>query len=51
MPRSWMMASLVLGIFLMILVNIELILKTLVHLLSPDTKIADDPAAFAAGAD
>lgn len=51
MPRSWMMASLVLGLFLMILVNIELILKTLVHLLSPDTKIADDPAAFAAGAD
>lgn len=50
-PRSWMMSSLVVGIALMILVNIELTLKSLIHLIDPDAPVPEDTSAFAAGAD
>lgn len=51
MPRSWMMLSLVMGVALMISVNVELILRTLIEFLSPETKTPVDTAAFSAGAD
>ncbi|KIC46806.1 C4-dicarboxylate ABC transporter permease [Ruegeria sp. ANG-S4] len=45
-PRSWMMASLLVGVFLLILVNIELILRSVITLLGGGDllpEIADAP--------
>ena len=39
-PRSWMMTSLLVGIVLLILVNIELILSRFVSLFRPDTDLS-----------
>jgi TRAP-type C4-dicarboxylate transport system permease small subunit len=50
-PRSWMMMSLVVGIGLMIMVNIELILKSLIVLIDPQADVPEDTSAFAAGAE
>ena len=50
-PRSWMMLSLVVGIGLMIIVNIELMLKSLIRLIDPQAEIPEDTSAFAAGAE
>lgn len=47
-PRSWMMASLLVGIGLMVLVNIELVLRTLGALLG-DEEIARAPGVEAMG--
>ena len=45
-PRSWMMASLLVGFFLMLLVNVELILRTLAGLPThTDTDDTNTPAS------
>jgi len=49
-PRSWMMSSLLVGIVLLILVNIELILARLVALFDPPEKI-DELKPVIRGAD
>lgn len=51
MPRSHMMASLLVGLWLLILVNIELSLKTIIMLFDPDAQFAPDPETISAGAD
>jgi len=44
LPRSWMMFSLVVGLAMLILVNIELILRQILSLISnPDLPAIDDP--------
>lgn len=51
MPRSHMMASLLVGLWLLILVNVELTLKTLIMIFDPNAEFAPDPATISAGAD
>ena len=51
MPRSHMMASLLVGLWLLILVNVELMLKTVITLFDPEVQFARDPAMMSAGAD
>jgi len=50
-PRSWMMASLLVGIILLISVNVELILRSLVTLLGGQAQLAPIPDAATVGAD
>jgi len=50
-PRSWMMASLPVGAVLLILVNIELILRSLVSCLGGAGRLPAIPDAHLAGAD
>jgi TRAP-type C4-dicarboxylate transport system permease small subunit len=49
-PRSWMMTSLLVGIVLLILVNIELILARLVALFDPQS-VSDDTPIISRGAE
>lgn len=49
-PRSWMMASLLVGIVLLIMVNIELILRNIAHLLG-ETNLPPIPHAHTQGAE
>ena len=51
MPRSHMMAALLVGLWLLILVNVELTLKALIRLIDPNAQFAADPAMISAGAD
>lgn len=50
-PRSWMMTSLLVGIALLILVNIELILSRFIALFDPDAEHGDDQPQFTGGAE
>ncbi|MDJ0857670.1 MAG: TRAP transporter small permease subunit [Dinoroseobacter sp.] len=50
-PRSWMMASLLVGIIMMISANIELILRAAVTLLGGGDKLPEIPGADAVGAE
>jgi len=50
-PRSWMMASLWVGIVLMLAVNVELILRAVVALLAPSHALPAIPQSDTAGAD
>ncbi|MEM9013189.1 MAG: TRAP transporter small permease subunit [Pseudomonadota bacterium] len=43
MPRSHMMASLLVGVCLMILVNVELLVKALLGLIAPALELPQDP--------
>jgi len=51
-PRSWMMASLLVGVILLVMVNVELILRSFISLLGGADQLPDltDPS-IAAGAD
>ena len=49
-PRSWMMTSLLVGIVLLILVNVELILARLVALFDPQS-VSDDTPIISRGAE
>lgn len=51
MPRSHMMASLLVGLWLLILVNVELTLKTVIQLFDPHATFPRDPAMISAGAE
>ncbi|UWQ22628.1 TRAP transporter small permease [Jannaschia sp. W003] len=53
MPRSWMMASLLVGVALLLSVTVELIVRQLVLLLRPDTALPEIAQAdpLAAGAE
>ena len=42
-PRSWMMASLLVGIWLLILVNVELILRSIARLIRQDVELPEIP--------
>lgn len=44
-PRSWMMSSLLVGIVLMILINIELILSRLLAIVDPVQSVSEKPSA------
>lgn len=50
-PRSWMMASLLVGVILLISVNIELILRAFIKLIGGDGWLESLPAPDMAGAD
>ncbi|MEO1421720.1 MAG: TRAP transporter small permease [Pseudomonadota bacterium] len=50
-PRSWMMASMLVGIVLLILVNVEHILRTVVQLIDPEAPLPVDKHLMAAGAE
>jgi len=50
-PRSWMMMSLLVGVILLILVNLELILRSLITLFGGGERLPDIPDADMAGAD
>ena len=51
-PRSWMMTSLLVGVVLLILVNIELILSRILSLFDPDsTQQAESDAPLTRGAE
>lgn len=50
-PRSWMMMSLLVGVVLLILVNLELILRSLITLFGGGERLPDIPDADMAGAD
>jgi len=50
-PRSWMMASLFVGVVLLTLVNIELILRSLVTMLGGGGKLAVIPESSTVGAE
>lgn len=50
-PRSWMMASLLVGLVLMISANIELILRSVIALLGGADKLPEIPGAEMAGAE
>jgi len=50
-PRSWMMASLLVGIVLMISANIELILRAVISLLGGADRLPEIPGAEAVGAE
>ena len=51
-PRSWMMTSLLVGVVLLILVNIELILSRILSLFDPDsTQQAESDAPLTGGAE
>ncbi len=45
LPRSWMMASLLVGVFLLVLVNIELILRSIVALGGAEDQLRPMPGA------
>lgn len=51
-PRSWMMASMLVGVILLVMVNVELILRSLVNLLGGGDRLLglEDPT-IAVGAD
>ena len=51
LAKKYMFASLWICCILMVLVNIELILKSLIKLADPDQDIPEDPAMIAAGGD
>ncbi|MEO9517926.1 MAG: TRAP transporter small permease [Paracoccaceae bacterium] len=51
LPRSWMMASVLVGIVLLISVNIELILRSIVSLLGGSDRLQPIPDAETVGAD
>ena len=51
MPRSWMMASLFVGVVLLTSVNIELILRTLVKMLGGEDRLAPIGDAEVGGAE
>ena len=50
-PRSWMMMSLFIGVILLVLVNIELILRNLISTLGGGERLPAIPDADMAGAD
>ncbi len=50
-PRSWMMLSLFVGVILLLLVNVELILRNLIALIGGDDSVPAIPDADMAGAD
>lgn len=50
-PRSWMMASLLVGIVMMISANIELILRAVISLLGGADRLPEIPGAEMAGAE
>lgn len=50
-PRSWMMTSLLVGIVMLILVNIELILSRIVALFDPQAADKNEPAMISRGAE
>ncbi|MCK7611837.1 TRAP transporter small permease [Roseibium sediminicola] len=50
-PRSWMMLSLFVGVILLVLVNIELVLRNLISLLGGGERLPIIPDADMAGAD
>jgi TRAP-type C4-dicarboxylate transport system permease small subunit len=50
-PRSWMMASLLVGIILMISANIELILRSVISLLGGADRLPEIPGAELVGAE
>lgn len=50
-PRSWMMASLLVGIVMMISANIELILRAVISLLGGEDRLPPIPGAEMAGAE
>lgn len=50
-PRSWMMMSLFVGVILLILVNIELVLRNVISLLGGGERLPIIPDADMAGAD
>ncbi|AXI48771.1 C4-dicarboxylate ABC transporter permease [Sulfitobacter sp. SK012] len=50
-PRSWMMASLLVGVILLTSVNIELILRTIVNLLGGSDRLSPIGAADMGGAE
>lgn len=50
-PRSWMMASLLVGVVLLLLVNIELILRAVLNMFGAADQIAPIPEATTGGAE
>lgn len=50
-PRSWMMASIFVGVILLAMVNIELILRSVISLLGGGSRLADIPDPDMAGSD
>jgi TRAP-type C4-dicarboxylate transport system permease small subunit len=50
-PRSWMMASLLVGVVLMISVNVELILRDLIALMGGEDLLPEIPGAETVGAE
>jgi len=50
-PRSWMMMSLLVGVVLLTLVNVELILRNLISLIGGNDRLPAIPDADMAGAD
>ncbi|PVB60166.1 TRAP transporter small permease subunit [Labrenzia sp. 011] len=50
-PRSWMMASMLVGVILLAMVNIELILRSVISILGGRGRLAAIPDADMAGAD
>ncbi|WP_425091842.1 TRAP transporter small permease [Tropicimonas sp. S265A] len=50
-PRSWMMASLLVGVVLMISANVELILRAVITLLGGNDRLPEIPGANMAGAE
>ncbi len=50
-PRSWMMASILVGVFLLVLVNIELLLRSLIFFTGGKDRLPGIPDADMAGAD
>ena len=51
LPRSWMMFSLVVGLVLLILVNVELLARQIVQLLSKSTVLPEIPDGEVGGAE
>ena len=51
LPRSWMMLSLVVGLVLLILVNVELLARQIVQLLSKSTVLPEIPDGEVGGAE
>ena len=51
MPKAWMMASLLVGVVLMLSVCVELILRNLVTLLGGRDRLADIPETVVLGAE
>lgn len=50
-PRSWMMASMLVGVILLLLVNIELILRNMISLVGGKDQLPHIPGTEMAGAD
>jgi len=51
MPKKYMFASLWIGCMMLVLVNIELVLRSVIGLINPDEDLPDDPYMVTGGAD